>query len=245
MFAMRSKEAQPSVRFWTNRPVTPDCGTEKEVSSSRLRRGPTVCCGCSRPRLPPCISGERFGRLTVLHEAPRRQRARYAAVRCDCGMAKEVAWGHLISGRTVSCGCILRKGVRPAGTRHQPLYGVWMGMRVRCRDPRAASFANYGRRGIRVCDRWQVFENFRDDMAASWRLGLTLDRIDNDGNYAPGNCRWATRAEQARNRRDTVIVGTPWGSICLKDAARFSGISYATIQRRRRAGRDLLAPPRR
>jgi hypothetical protein len=71
-----------------------------------------------------------------------------------------------------------------------------------------------------------------------WEPILTLDRIDNDGNYAPGSCRWA------RNRRDTVIVGTPWGRICLKDAARFSGISYATIQRRRRAGRDLLAPPR-
>jgi hypothetical protein len=231
-------------RGWVR--VRCDCGIEKQASNSRLKRGLTVCCGCSW-RLPSCIPGERFGRLMVLSEAPRRQRARYVRVRCDCGNEKEVGWSPLVRARTVSCGCVARDKFRTDAKKRHPLYNTWVGMRVRCSNPHSVGFSSYGGRGIRVCERWQKsFEAFCEDMGER-PPGLTLDRIDTNGNYEPGNCRWATRKEQARNRRDNVVVSTPRGPMCLKDAARLSGVAYSTIQRRRHAGKvgpALFALPR-
>jgi hypothetical protein len=114
-------------------------------------------------------------------------------------------------------------------------------MRYRCKKPLLPGYWNYGGRGIRVCERWDAsFEAFYEDMAASWRPGLSIDRIDNDGDYEPGNCRWATAAEQARNYRRNVVVETPWGRMCLMDAADRGGISYNTIRWRHRHGLPLF-----
>ena len=108
----------------------------------------------------------------------------------------------------------------------------------RCGNPNNPAFHNYGARGIRVCERWLKFENFRDDMLPTWRPGLTLERTNNNGNYEPGNCYWATWKEQGRNKRNNRLIDTPWGRMTLADAAQRSGVSPATL-----AWRLKFVPP--
>lgn len=111
-----------------------------------------------------------------------------------------------------------------------PLYDTWAGMRRRCDNPNHKFFKNYGGRGIKVCDKWSgSFESFRDwAVANGYRPGLTIDRVDNDGNYEPGNCRWSTWSEQARNRRNTTIFnGKPLAELCES-----LGLNYKTCYQR-------------
>lgn len=105
----------------------------------------------------------------------------------------------------------------------------------RCHEPTYPQFADYGGRGITVCDRWQVFENFLADMGHCPK-GLTLEREDNDKGYEPNNCRWATRAEQQRNRRNTIRVLVAGKSLCLRDACSTDAHYQAILRRMRKFG---------
>lgn len=119
------------------------------------------------------------------------------------------------------------------GLTTHPIWRAWAAMRQRCQNPRHFAFARYGGRGIEVCDRWESFENFRDDMLPTWERGLSLDRIDNDGDYASENCRWATAKQQANNRRAPIkSSGMPLG-VSRQNKRHFK----ATI---RLAGRSLF-----
>jgi hypothetical protein len=119
--------------------------------------------------------------------------------------------------------------------RKHPIYTTWNRMLQRCSNPNNEGFRNYGGRGIRVCERWRVFANFCDDMLPTWRPGLTIHRTDNNGNYEPGNCCWATPKVQGRSKRTgRFLDDTPWGRITLAEAAELSGIHKGLLWKRLR-----------
>ncbi len=141
-------------------------------------------------------TGVRFGRAVGVRAiGPGPHGKRLWLWRCDCGNEfPEVRHKHL------GCGCAVgRTSVH--GMSHTPEHEAWAAMRKRCENPRHAAYPNYGGRGVRVCQRWQSFENFYEDMGSRPSPLHSLDRVDNDGGYEPANCRWATKSEQASNRR--------------------------------------------
>jgi hypothetical protein len=150
------------------------------------------------------LTGEKFGRLTVLAWHPsgiwRSRSQPMWLCRCRCGIERVVLGHHLRAGKTRSCGCFARERSTTHGLSRTHVYRVWQGMKERCLNRRHRSYFNYGGRGIKVCERWLIFENFYADMGDP-PPGLSLDRINNNGNYEPNNCRWATQAQQLANRR--------------------------------------------
>ena len=150
---------------------------------------------------PRDLINQRFGRLNVIEPAYSRKGQRYWKCLCDCGGTAIVLTCNLTSGNSQSCGCQKWRGCRKThGKTRTSIYGIWCAMRSRCFNPNSPAYRNYGGRGIKVCERWLVFENFYADVGVPPN-GLTLDRIDNDSDYGPHNFRWATGSQQSLNRR--------------------------------------------
>lgn len=180
------------------------------------------------------LAGRDFGRLHAIGAIGRTFGNTIYLCRCTCGNWKLVR-DYELKRDTRSCGCLRRDLLTKHGGTGSKLYGVWNSMRGRCERPTDQSFKNYGARGIRVCPEWSAdFDAFR-----SWALnngyqpGLTLDRIDNDGDYTPENCRWATRKQQANNSRANVLVEYHGELLTLQQASETSGISYTCLKKRR------------
>lgn len=170
-------------------------------------------------------------------------RARFG-VACSCGALDEVDAHSVVSGASQRCReCAKRfRGPRAghgatSGRKVTPEWNAWRGMLERCTNPKHRAWARYGGRGIQVCDRWRdSFANFLADMGERPSAEHTLDRKDNDGNYEPGNCRWATPEEQARNRRSTRLITIGGETLCAEDWARRTGVPASTIYDRLRRG---------
>lgn len=171
------------------------------------------------------LPGIRFTRLVVIGPDPSKHR--YVQCICDCGTVKSIRVDHLATNATRSCGCLRNdnKASVTHGMRYTTEYSIWENMLKRCRNPRNKRYKSYGGRGISVCDRWLDFKNFFSDMG-NRPHGLTLDRIDVNGNYEPTNCRWATRAQQAQNTTKTKLSQEKAADI---RALRARGETYASL----------------
>lgn len=184
------------------------------------------------------LVGRLFGKLTVVGLVGSKRGHRFWRCRCSCGETVEVRTSSLTSGNTKSCGCLSN---RPGGKGHglavggyPPEFNIWRAMIRRCTNPDDRAYQNYGGRGISVCARWlDSFPNFYSDLGSRPDPSLTLDRIDNDGDYEPGNCRWASRKQQNANRRKGLRTLTVKGvTRPLVDWAERIGISRQLLSNR-------------
>lgn len=188
------------------------------------------------------LTGKKLGRLTALKKA-RKKGLWYWECHCECGKTKLILAGALTrkSKPTRSCGCIVGGQAGPrnsrykhghaAGGKRSRTLNVWSGMIDRCRRSTNKNYANYGGRGIRVDERWLNFENFLNDMGAA-PDGMSLDRIDNSGNYGPDNCRWTTQKEQTRNCRANRLVEFKGEVKPLSQWCEEMNLNYSTVHSR-------------
>lgn len=210
------------------------------------------------------LTGCRFGRLTVIRYTGERVdgNAVWECV-CDCGGVKKTTAKNLLSGGTKSCGCLQKEKASKVartindrlmqsketehpsykhGESRTRLYGIWLHMNDRCRNKNNTAYSHYGGRGISVCEEWSnSYETFRDwALANGYDDSLSIDRIDPNGNYTPGNCRWATKSQQSSNRRRYArreryvrVMCIETGNIyeSIKDAAQDTGVEKTSISK--------------
>jgi hypothetical protein len=195
------------------------------------------------------LTYRRFGSLVVVklgdpHIKRGGQRVRKWVCRCDCGSETAVVAGNLTGGTTISCGCSRKRksvsGSTPRTRRPRmssvPERGIWVGIKRRCTNPKRSEFSYYGGRGISMCEEWMhSFDAFYRDMGPRPSSAHSIDRINNDGNYEPGNCRWATRSEQQRNsRRDIRLISCNGKSMTLAEWSNHTGLKLEAIRGRLR-----------
>lgn len=193
-----------------------------------------------RPRIYPAV-GERFTRLTYLEPEDHSPSGKSVGLfRCDCGVEKPIIIASIRSGLTLSCGCYnsektvlmyTKHGARSNGER-QPEYSVWEGMRARCRNPKDSHFHLYGGKGVSVCERWNSYANFLDDMGRRPSDLHSIERNDSNGNYEPSNCRWATQIEQCNNTSRNRFVEIDGQRMTLAQACGGTGGCYQKVYAR-------------
>lgn len=185
-----------------------DCGNTTRVNMNKLRSGSTRSCGCLAKERKPTRSGNLagtvFGRLTVIERADMRGYRSYWRCSCSCGATFEASQDCLATGKTRSCGCLQAESRVLSNIKHglhgTRTYVSWASMHARCTNAKLLCYRYYGGRGISVCERWSDFAAFVEDMGVR-PPGTSIDRIDVNGNYEPGNCRWATPTVQRNNQR--------------------------------------------
>lgn len=188
------------------------------------------------------LSGMRFGRLTCIKPVGRYEKGRSIIwqCKCDCGKTINVIGGSLRSGNTQSCGCLQKEKAAASGREsrkhgmiYSGLYKSWAHMKARCLHKSNKSHKDYGGRGIKVCDEWMEFVPFMEwAMANGYQNGLTIERVDNDGNYEPSNCIWATPIIQANNKRNNRRLTLNGKTMTVSQWASALGINASTLHSR-------------
>lgn len=179
--------------------------------------------------------GSLFGKLRVIRYCGVRKRHFVWLCRCKCGVVKEMLADNLV--RASSCGCNRRESIKTHGLRRAPEYMVWWAMLSRCYRKNTKGFDRYGGRGIRVCDRWRKsFSRFIEDMGRRPSPKHSIERIDDNGNYEPGNCCWATRHQQNRNTRRNRMIVYKGTLLCASDWAARLGMKAGTLLQRLKSG---------
>lgn len=176
------------------------------------------------------ITGERYGKLVALYPVYSDKGQWVWMFQCDCGKQKEIKTNSVRVGSVKSCGCTFRKH----GETKTRLYNIWVDMRQRCKKDGKPEHDNWGNRGITVCDEWNDYITFRDwSLQNGYSDELTIDRIDNNKGYYPGNCRWATYSEQAKNTRKSRLIEMDGESHTVKDwCEKLQIVSPCTAYRR-------------
>jgi len=179
--------------------------------------------------------GEKYNRLTAIRfDHKDKWGNHYWLFKCDCGNETIKGACAVRNNKTKSCGCLQKennrsgKNSRIHGMEGTPIYNVWLSMKQRCLNKNRKDYEYYGGRGIKVCKRWLKFENFYADMGDRPK-GKSLDRIDNNGNYEPKNCRWATTIEQSNNKRNNVKITYNGKTLTISQWARMIGVDMRVI----------------
>lgn len=193
--------------------------------------------------LPPQahdLTGQTFGRWTIVGFAGIRAEKTYWLCRCTCGTERAVSAAHLRRGKSTNCGCRRKETMRAMHLAHgyagTPEYAAWAALIARCTNPDHPGFADYGARGIGVCERWRSnFKAFLEDMGPRPTAAYSIDRINNDADYSPENCRWATKRQQCNNTRRNVFIAYAGKTQTLVQWAEEVGITPNALTRRLRA----------
>lgn len=218
-----------------------DCGNTVVYSMSNIRSGNSKSCGCSKII---DLTGQKFGRLLVIGKGdyiqkPKRKVYKWIC-KCDCGKIIQVRQNSLITGATKSCGCIVKDGKYKEIKNHR-LRGVWHSMRLRCNNPNNKSYIYYGGRGIAVCPEWNDKDNgyiafYEWAVNNGYKEGLTIDRINVNGDYGPNNCRWIANDIQQTNKRNNHIIEYNGEVKCIAEWARIYGLRPDTLRYRVKHG---------
>ncbi len=209
------------------------------------------------------LTGRRYGRLTVLYEAPKKSGRIAWFCKCDCGGTKIATSNKLQLRECRSCGCLMYEARYCTHTIHgdsgkthengkrksTQLYHTWSGMKQRCINSNSSNYHNYGGRGITMYGQWNIsFISFKEwAISNGYKKGLTIDRIDNNGNYEPSNCRWVSNSVQAWNKRITVYLEYDGKRLNMKEWSKLTGLTISQITNRRKSGwsvKKILTTPR-
>lgn len=181
--------------------------------------------------------GDRYGRLVIIQESSKRNGYRRFLCKCDCGNKKIIVLNALHYGRSRSCGCLRNESHFKHRQSQSRLYHTWTLMRSRCYNPNDKRYSCYGGRGITICDQWGEFVNFQTwALSHGYSEGLSIERINNDGNYEPRNCTWIPLPEQARNRRNNHFISHNGVTKILAEWAKATGLSQSAIRFRLKYG---------
>jgi hypothetical protein len=245
----RTRPGGSVARYWNCRCI---CGVEKEIAQNSLVSGGSLSCGCLRTELKrvykPVKVGQRFERLIVISLAApfisdSGIETKAWECLCDCGNTKIIREASLQNKLTQSCGCLWMERISTHRMTRTPIYRLWRGIQDRCYNPNDMHYEMYGARGIYVDEEWRssfgAFASYIANNLGPRPPGHTLDRIDNNGPYAPGNVRWATSRQQAANRRNNILVEWRGKTMVLSDIVREIGLSYGPVSQRLKRGWSL------
>lgn len=188
------------------------------------------------------LTGKRFYRLTAIKRVENKGNKTMWLCKCDCGNYATVCGAYLTNGHTKSCGCYSRERSKTHGHHDHPLYRVWLGIRTRCYNSTDSSYKNYGGRGIKMCDEWlnnfksfydwSIANGYKNERLESGRNKWTVDRIDNNGDYCPENCRWTDQKTQANNTRRNRFITINGESRTLEQWTQILGVARESLRQR-------------